>query len=164
VKAPGEWAEFQLEVLEAGWKRIWDAVDRLGEQGLERPTSAGWTAKEMFAHIAFWEETATPVIQTMFREGAEVPIQDWYGGENLELAPDDPWPDANTHNAREARWARARSAEEVVLRLRKAQRRSIAVISSITDEEGAGEMGLYWSGAARCLHFDKHLAEIDFAD
>lgn len=160
----GEWAKKQIEVLEAEWQRIWDAIERLGEEGMERPTSAGWTAKEMFAHLAFWEETITPVIQMMFRGGPEIPVEEWYGGDDLELASGDPWPAQDTHNAREARWARDRSSREVIARLKRAQERSVSVMRTITDEEGEGEMGRNWSGAARGRHFDEHLAELDFPD
>jgi hypothetical protein len=161
---PSEWAKREIEALEAGWRRIWDAIERLGEEGLERPTSAGWTAKEMFAHIAFWEETITPVVEMMYRGGPEIPVEEWYGGDGLELAPGEPWPGQDTHNAREARWARSRTNGEVIARLRKVHDNSVAVMSTITDEEGRGDIGRQWSGENRSRHFDEHLAELALDD
>src|SRR5689334_14466444 len=129
------WAHEQLATLQAGWERLLAVVQRLGPEGLEQPLTDRWTIKEMLAHLAFWEETSVPVIQTIFRGGAEVPVAQWYGGDDLELAPDAPWPDADTHNAREARWARGRSSAEVLARLKKARQKLIGVIETVTDEE-----------------------------
>jgi hypothetical protein len=162
MKFAGQWAEREVRSLEEGWKRVWTAIDNLGIEGLKRPTSAGWTAKEMLAHLAFWEETAVPVITSMLRGGPEVPLHEWYGGdERVDLSPGQDWTHTTqVHNAREARWARAHSAEEIIERLRKAQRSSVKVMSTITDEEGEGVIGKYWSGEARCAHFDEHLGEL----
>ncbi len=155
-----EWAREQLVVLDAGWDRLMAAVDRLGPSGLERPLTRLWTVKEMLAHLAFWEETSLPVIQTMYRGGPEMPVERWYGGEDLELAAGAPWPDADTHNAREARWARSRSMAEVLKRLKRARQKLKAVIATVTDEESLGPIGEQWSGEAICRHIDHHLAQI----
>jgi len=158
----GNWAREQLAILQAGWGRLMDVIQRLGSDGLDRPLSPHWTVKEMLAHLAFWEETSVPVIQTMYRGGPEIPVEQWYGGDDLELAPDAPWPDADTHNAREARWARTRSASEVLERLAQARQKLIAMITTITDEEASGPIGQQWSGEAICRHVDQHLAKIKF--
>src|SRR6186997_488718 len=136
-----EWAREQLAVLDAGWERLTGVVDRLGAIGLERPLTPSWTVKEMLAHLAFWEETSLPVIQTMFRGGPELSVEQWYGGDDLELAPDSPWPNADTHNAREARWARSRTAAEVLDRLKRARQKLKSVIATVTDEESRGPIG-----------------------
>ena len=156
-----EWAREQLVVLDAGWGRLMAALDRLGPGGLERPLTPAWTVKEMLAHLAFWEETSLPVIQTMYRGGPEIPVEQWYGGDDLELAPDAPWPDADTHNAREARWARSRSAAEVLERLQRARQKLKTVIATITDEESRGPLGEQWSAEAICRHIDHHVAQIE---
>ena len=105
----GDWAREQMAVLDSGWTKCMMALERLGPDGLEQPLTSAWTVKEMLAHLAFWEETSLPVIQTIFRGGPDLPVEQWYGGADLELAPDAPWPDADTHNAREARWACSRT-------------------------------------------------------
>lgn len=154
------WAREQLAILDQGWDRLMAAVGRWGPAGLERPLTSKWTVKEMLAHLAFWEETSRPVIESIFRGGPELPVHEWYGGDDLELTPDAPWPDADTHNAREARWARSRSAGEVLERLRRAREKLKAVISTVTDEEGQGPIGEQWSGEAICRHVDQHLAQL----
>lgn len=135
-------------------------LERLGPEGLNQPLTPVWTVKEMLAHLAFWEETSLPVIQTLYRGGAELPVERWYGGTDLELAPDAPWPDADTHNAREARWARSHSSAEVLQRLTQARQKLKAVLATVTDEEGHGPIGSQWSGEEICRHIDHHLAQV----
>ena len=71
-------------------------LDRLEPEGFQQPLSETWNIKEMLAHLAFWEETSLPVINTILRGESELPVEEWYGGTDLELAPDAPWPDADT--------------------------------------------------------------------
>ncbi len=150
----------QLEAVESGWRQLRGAVDRLGPDGLERRTAAGWTVKEMIAHVAFWEETVDPVVNGMYR-GGEVHLEDWYGGDDLGLAPGDPWPVSAVHNAREAAWARQRSAGEVLARWDRAHERLLAVVSTITDEEARQGQYLGKVGAATYEHYAEHLSEVE---
>src|SRR5689334_21948571 len=108
------WAREQITILDNDWAKCMAALERLGPDGLEKPLTSTWSVKEMLAHLAFWEETSLPVIQSIFRGGPELTAKEWYGGADLELTPDAPWPDADTHNVREARWARSRSSAEVL--------------------------------------------------
>lgn len=156
----GDWSRQQLAVLDVGWERLMTVLGRLGPDGFERPLTPAWNVKEMLAHLAFWEETSLPVIETIFRGGPEVPVGRWYGGDDLELAPGAPWPDADTHNAREARWARSHSAADVMRRLREARQKLKGVLATVTDEESRGPIGTQWSGEAICRHVDYHLAQI----
>lgn len=149
----------QLDLIEAGWGALRAAVDRLGPEALERATPAGWTVKEMLAHVAFWEETVDPVVNGMFR-GREVP-EDWYGGDDLGLAPGDPWPVSAVHNAREAAWARSRSGQEVLDRWARAHERMLAVVVTITDEEARKHEYFGKVGAATYDHYAEHLAELE---
>jgi hypothetical protein len=158
----GEWSRIQLAVLDDGWGRLVAVLDRLGPDGYEQPLTPMWNVKEMLAHLAFWEETSLPVINTIFRGGPEIPISLWYGGSDLELAPGAPWPDADTHNAREARWARSRSPAEVVERLTLARRKLKSVLVTVTDEESRGPIGEHWSGDAICRHVDRHCDQVEF--
>lgn len=153
----------QIELIESGWRRLREAVERLGRRGMEATTPAGWTAKEMVAHVAFWEETVNPVVNGMYR-GKEVAIQEWYGGDDLALAPDEPWPIADVHNAREAAWARSRSAEEVLARWDRAHERLLAVVTSITEEEARRDEYFGKIGAATYDHYAEHLSELEGRD
>jgi hypothetical protein len=130
---------------------------------MEEATAAGWTVKEMVAHVAFWEETVDPVVNGMFR-GKEVPLEDWYGGDHLAVAPGEPWPIADVHNAREAAWARARPAEEVLGRWDRAHERLLAVVSTITEDEAGREEYIGKIGAATYDHYAEHLFELEGGD
>lgn len=71
----GIWAREQLAVLDGGWDRLTGVLDRLGTDGFDRPLTATWNVKEMLAHLAFWEETSLEVINTIFRGGPELPVE-----------------------------------------------------------------------------------------
>ena len=157
----GNWAQEQLAELDRGWDRLTSVLNRLDPDGFNQPLTDTWSVKEMLAHLAFWEETSLPVINSIFRGGSELPVEEWYGGTNLELAPDAPWPDADTHNAREARWARSRNTEEIVERLMQARRKLKTVIATVTDEESHGPIGEQWSAETICRHVDQHLSQIE---
>ncbi len=120
-----------LERIDAEHRPFREAVDALGVQGLGRRTPAGWTAKEMVAHIAFWEEAGIATITSMFR-GEQMPAG-WRFGSGYE--PEEPWPRADVHNAREAAWARVRSPEEVLERWTWSHDRLISLVGTLTDEE-----------------------------
>jgi len=155
---PNRAVQEQLEAIEAGWQELRAAIERLGPQGLQQRTPSGWSVREMIAHIAFWEETVEPVIDGMYR-GREV--VDWYGGDDLGLGPDDPWPVSAVHNAREAAWARAHTDDEVLARWERAHRRMVEVVATITDDEAEREEYLVKVGAATVLHYAEHASELD---
>ena len=151
----------QIELIESGRRRLREAVVRVGGSGMGATTPAGWTVKEMVAHVAFWEETVNPVVNGMYR-GNEVPVEEWYGGDDLALAPGEPWPIADVHNAREAAWARARSAEEVLARWDRAHERLLAVVRTITEEEARRDEYFGKIGAATHYHYAEHLIELEW--
>jgi len=154
------WAQEQLAILDEGWERCMAVICLLGPGGLETALTPSWTIKEMLAHLAFWEEVSLLVIQTMYRGGPEIPLAEWYGGTTLELSADAPWPDADAHNAREARWARSKSSQEVLTRLAGARQKLKSIIATVTTEESQGPIGEQWSGHAVCRHIDHHLEQI----
>jgi DinB superfamily len=103
------------EQFDATWLRFRAAVDDLGDAQMESPTRVGWTAKEMLGHLGFWLEATEGVIVGIFRGE---PLRGDFAFESGYVPdPDAPWPTADVHNAREASWARSRSAAEVVARL-----------------------------------------------
>jgi hypothetical protein len=150
----------QIELIDSGWRRLRDAIGRLGGSRMEVTTSAGWTVKEMVAHVAFWEETVNPVVNGMYR-GKEVPLEEWYGGDDLSLAPGEPWPIADVHNAREAAWARTRSPEEVLARWDRAHERLLVVVRTITAEEAHRDEYFRKIRAATYDHYAEHLFELE---
>jgi hypothetical protein len=122
-----------LERIEAAWSPLREAADKLGPGRLEQRTPAGWTAKEMLASVAFWDEAAFGWITVGLRQ-QELP-SGWTFGSGY--APSDGWPRADEHNAREAEWAREKPASEVLERCDRAHEQLLAIVATVTDEEAA---------------------------
>lgn len=144
-----------VEEIEAAYVPFREAVARLGAGGLERPTPSGWTAKEMVAHVAFWQEAVRPVVTTMLRDGSP-PEGGFSFGSGYVPAGD--WPGADVHNAREAAWAREQPADVVLDRLDRAHADLLAVAASVTDDERLAHAS-YFAGVVD--HFREHLAELE---
>ena len=146
-----------VEAMEAGWRRFRAGVDGVGPDGLDQPTPSGWTAKEMLAHVAFWDETVEPVIVDMYRGGSL--DRDWAFGSGY-THPDGPWPDTDEHNAREAAWASPLPPGEVVARLDAAHSRALGIIRSLSDDELQDPRYQRYLGM-QAAHYDEHLVELE---
>lgn len=144
-------------LAEAG-DRFRKEIDRIGHDGLDRPTPAGWTAKEMLGHMGFWMEASEPVVEGMFR-GKELP-EGWAFGSGYTHGEDDgPWPFANVHNAREAEWARGRTPGEVIDRLDQAHAKALELARSLTDDE-LKDKRFREHFQEKAGHYDEHRAEL----
>jgi len=150
-------ADVFADQVDAAWLAFRQEIDRMSPEDLEAPTPAGWTVKEMLAHLAFWSETVEAVIVGMLR-GEPISESDWYGGDALAVSG--PWPPASVHNAREAAWARSRGVREVLDRLDAAHRRAVSVAAGLDDEEMADERFTGKVRAATIDHYTEHLAEL----
>lgn len=144
-----------LRRVETAWRPIRDAATLLGEERLESRTNAGWTAKEMLAHVAFWDEAVTGVVVGMFR-GEPLP-DGWSFGSGYLPAEDEGWAPAEVHNAREADWARPRTAAEVLGRLDCAHDQVVALLSTVTDQEALEHVDYF---DRLPLHYVEHLPEL----
>ena len=143
-----------LAKIDAAWSRLRDATERLGSLRLEENTSAGWTAKAMLAHIAFWEEAAVGWVTVGIRKQQ---LRDgWRFGSGYVLQDD--WPRADAHNAREAEWARARTPGEVMARWDRAYEQLLTSMGPVTDEE-ALEHKEYFGRIGD--HYPEHLPELE---
>ena len=149
----------ELRKIELGWRRLRKPVERLDESGMEATTPAGWTVKEMVAHVSFWEEAVYPIINAMYRRKDVLP-EEWYGGDDLALTPGEPWPAADVNNAREAAWARAQSAEDVMARWDRSHELLLSVVRTISAEEAQSDEYLARIGALTYDHYAEHLAEL----
>jgi hypothetical protein len=141
-----------LERIEAEWRPLREAADRLGPVRLEQRTPAGWTAKEMLAHIAFWDEAGVTSM-LMFRN-PQLP-EGWRFGSGY--VPEDPWPRADAHNAREAAWARPLPATQVRARLDVAHEQCLVLLSTVTDLEAVAHADYF---NRRPDHYQEHLPEL----
>ena len=72
-EAPGTVADV-LARIEERWREMLDALDGVPEEHLEVPGVAGeWSLKDLFGHIAFWDDQARQEIE---RALAGLPRQD----------------------------------------------------------------------------------------
>lgn len=146
-----------LDQLSEVWAPFSAAVAALGEGRLERRTSAGWTAKELLAHTAFWDETVEGVVTLRFR-GQRLPVGFAFG--SGFVPPAEGWPHFEVHNAREAVWGREHSAAEVMQRAQIAHERLVGVLATISDEEAATHAEYFDNITG---HYREHLPEIEGA-
>jgi len=143
-----------LEEIEAQWWPLRDAAEALGLSRWEEKTPSGWSAKEMLAHVAFWEEAPIGYV-TLALRGQELP-GGWRFGSGYY--PEGAWPGADEHNAREAAWARDQTPEAVLARWDAAHEKLVEFLASVTDEEAQGYPA-YFSGEIPG-HFANHLPEL----
>jgi hypothetical protein len=151
---PGARATELLARVERTWRPLRDTADALGSDALERATPAEWTAKEMLAHVAFWEEAVEGAVRARFR-GED--MSRWTFGSGWSPG-DDPWPRADVHNAREAAWARAQPASAVLARLDRAHAGMVAFLTTVPDDEIAAHEAYF---AEIGDHFTEHLPELE---
>jgi hypothetical protein len=123
-----------LDRIETSWQRLRARLDKLGPDDFDRELDDGGTVREAIAAVAFWNETCAPVFAWM-RGQPEVPVGEWYGGDDLGNAPGEPWPRDDVHHAREAAWARSVSTDRVLERLEAAHHKAIGALNSLTDAE-----------------------------
>lgn len=148
----------QAEQVEVAWRPLREAIERVGVDGLEQPTSAGWTAKEMLSHVAFWLEAFEYVLEVMLREGETRP---GYGfGSGYWPSDDEDWPHFDVHNAREAAWGREQPAAAVLARLDAARDRHRELLQSLTDAELTDERFTSLIGQ-EASHLAEHRPEIE---
>lgn len=145
--------------LEQAASRFRKEIDRIGPDGLDKPTPAEWTAKEMLGHMAFWTEATEAVVEAMFR-GKELPDGWAFGSGYMHGENDGEWPRADVHNAREAEWARERPAAEVIARFDRANAKSLELARSLTDEE-LQDNRFSEHFQEKAGHYDEHRAELE---
>ena len=149
-------SEQLLQRVEEYYGPLREGFARLGEAGLDRVTSAGWTAKELLAHVAFWNEAVEGVVRFMFRGE---PISDGFEfGSGFRPYAGEGWPHFDVHNAREAAWAREHSPEEVMFRASRAEERLLAILATVTDAEAEANRTYF---AEVSEHHREHLAELE---
>jgi hypothetical protein len=139
--------------VDGAFREIRTAAEALDGPGLERRTSAGWTAKEMLAHVAFWEEAAVPVIAYMLR-GKAIPLP-WRFESFTFAGPE--WPPFEVHNQREAAWGREHTAAEVLARWDLAHAALLDALRRVSGAEAEEHRGYF---AELSGHLREHLGEL----
>ena len=132
-----------LEKMKEGWRPFRRAVARSGWRRLSHTTSAGWTAKAMLSHIAYWLESLDRALPYRLR-GERGPI-----------------PDVQAENDREQAAADGRSAEETVKRLDDAYAKLVKIVEGLPAEDDLHFMAIRLIAGESYGHFAEHLAEIE---
>ena len=131
-----------LDKMRDGWRPFRRAVARVGWGKLADTTSAGWTAKAMLSHIAYWLESLDRSLPYRLK-GERGPV-----------------PDVQKENDREQAAADARSAEETVKRLDDAYAKLVKVVEALPADEDLHFMAIRLIAGESYGHFAEHVTEL----
>ena len=142
-----------LAGVDRRWRPLRDLADRVGFERLEATTPAGWTGKEMLAHIAFWDEAVEGAVRGIFRGES---TEGWRFGSGYVL--EGSWPRDDVHNAREAAWARTQPTADVLARCDRAHEAMVAFLHTVADAEIAAHESYFTSLGE---HYTEHHPELE---
>jgi len=132
-----------LERMREGWRPFRRAVARVGLQPLGGKTKAGWTAKALLSHLAFW------------LEALEEALPERLAGRRGRIR------NVQAENDREMAAADARAAHEVVERLDDAYRKVVDIVQGLPPDEDVHFMAIRLIAGESYGHFAEHLPEIE---
>ena len=132
-----------VALIEAGFRPLRDAVGALAEAGSDQRTAAGWTLKEMIAHLAYWEGTVSPSFAALRAGRAED------NGRSVD--------DVNAEVAREAR---GRSRSEILARWDVAHARVLEAVRTMSEAELTDERFIDKVAGETYGHYPEHSREL----
>lgn len=129
--------------VDAGWRVFRAAAGALAAERQGDALPSGWTAKEMLAHVAYWESTLPDQLRALQAGGTPTPCSD-----------------VDAENARVGAEAREMTAPEVLERLDAAHARAVEAVGGL-DENEAGDEGLVAKVADETYdHYAEHVTEL----
>jgi hypothetical protein len=131
-----------LDRMREGWRPFRRTLSRVGLRPLRDKTAAGWTAKALLSHLAFW------------LEALEEALPERLAGRRGRIR------DVQAENDREAAAADARGAHDVVKRLDDAYKKVVAIVESLPPDEDVHFMAIRLIAGESYGHFAEHLPEI----
>jgi hypothetical protein len=132
-----------LERMREGWRPFRRAVARVGLRPLRDKTTAGWTAKALLSHLAFW------------LEALEEALPERLAGRRGRIR------NVQAENDREAASADARAAHEVVKRLDDAYKKVVDIVQGLSPHADVHFMAIRLIAGESYGHFADHLPEIE---
>jgi len=132
-----------LELMREGWRPFRRAVARVGLQPLGNKTRAGWTAKALLSHLAFW------------LEALEEALPERLAGRRGRIR------NVQAENDREMAAADARAAHEVVKRLDDAYKKVVDIVQALPPDEDVHFTAVLALAVRSYGHFAEHLPEIE---
>jgi hypothetical protein len=132
-----------LERMREGWRPFRRALSRVGLRPLGDKTAAGWTAKALLSHVAFW------------LEAVEEALPERLAGRRGRIR------NVQAENDREAAAADARPAQEVVKRLDDAYGKVVGILNALAPDEDVHFMASLLIAVRSYGHFAEHLSEIE---
>lgn len=131
--------------VDEAWKPFREAVRHLGRAGLGGRTSAGWTYKDLLAHVVGWLDDVPRRIEAI-RAGTERPL-----GSQAEI---------DAYNARSVSSHALVGPEAMLDELDTAYRRLRASVVALSDEEARTPKLLGLVATRTYLHWEEHHAEL----
>ncbi len=132
-----------LERMREGWRPFRRALSRVGLRPLGDKTTAGWTAKALLSHLAFW------------LEALEEALPERLAGRRGRIR------NVQAENDREAAAADARPAHEVVKRLDDAYKTVVGIVEALPPDEDVPFMAIRLIAGESYGHFAEHFPEIE---
>ena len=135
-----------LAKIEHGYVASRTVLDALPAERWSETLPAGWTLKEMVGHLAHWEDTVPPFVESM-RSGAA-----------RESAGT-----VDEQNAKAAASVKVVSRDEVLKRWQDAHARVTDMVRSLSDEELANERVIEKLAGDTFDHYPDHFADLGAA-
>lgn len=140
-----------LEAIALGWDRLQALISRVGDARMTEPSlDAGWSVKDVLAHIALWEGICARWLEAAARGETQ---------ERPEVK------DVDGTNARGLERAKARALTEVVNESRTRHARIVAAVEALSDEELASDKRFGWpvwqmTDSNTADHYGEHIDQI----
>lgn len=163
-----------VALMDGGWATFEAAARAVGEDGLDRRTAAGWTRKEMLAHVGAWHELARRRLRSFRQTGSTEPgggdPAARFDGLGLSDAVRErllaAW-DMDAFNAGIRDAATARPAADVLRELRESYARLRAEVTALSDEQVTAPLSEGRPFAVAVVegdtygHYPEHLDELE---
>jgi hypothetical protein len=132
-----------IERMREGWRPFRRALGRAGNSRLGEKTAAGWTAKAMLAHLAYW------------LEALDESLPERLAGRRGRIR------DAQAENDRTEAEAATQTAHAVTKRLDDAYKKVFDIVQALPADEDVHFMAIRLIAGESYGHFFEHLPEIE---